>query len=343
MCRFLMMAAAALVGLAVRPAAADDPSAGDAARSSQAEQAFLAGRALLKDKRYAEACPKFQQSEDQDPASGTLLALAYCQELTGLLATSWSSYLAAAQLAEKEGHPDRQAAANERAQALAARVSNLTVRVPAELLELPGFRVLRDGMELERASFGLPQPMDGGSHAFVASAPGRVPWSSTVTLRAEGDQKTLVLPVLDLAAAAPSSAPKPETRLTPAPRDNAEPPSGSIALRNASLVLAAGSVVGLGLGTAFALSAKSEKDESNADGHCDNTGCDGRGIELRNDALSTARVSTWTFVASGALAAASITLYLEALHSRHSDQQHAQGARANLSLAGSRVLLTGSF
>jgi len=227
------------------------------------------------------------------------------------------------------------------ASALAVRVSNLTIRVPPELLELPGFRVLRDGVELERASFGLSLPTDGGSHSFVASAPGRVSWTSTVTLAPEGDQKTLVLPVLDLAQPASTTKPNAAAVVSPVQQAAAQP-APSVALKRVSLAFAAGSVVGLGLGTAFALAAKSDKDASNADGHCDNTGCDPRGIELRNDALSAARVSTWTFIASGALAAASITLYLEAVRGP-SDQQPAARVQANLTLAGSRVLLTGSF
>jgi hypothetical protein len=335
--RFMILAAAALVGIAARHGLADEPEL-----ASQADETFLEGRALLKDKRYAEACPKFQQSQAQDPASGTLLALAYCQELLGQLATSWSSYLAAAQLAEREGHADRQAAATERARALALRVSSVTVSVPPELLELPGFRVTRDGVELERASFAVPIPMDGGSHAFVATAPGRVSFSNTVTLRSEGDQKTLVLPVLDSSVPAPSPAPNESSTITTPPLADSGQGDSSHALKRASLVLAAGSVVGLGLGTAFALSAKSEKDESNSDGHCDDTGCDPRGIELRNDALSTARIATWTFAASGALAAASITLYLVAPRGT-SDKKHAARVKAGVSLAGSRLVLNGSF
>lgn len=335
--KFMILAAAALIGFAARQASADEPEP-----ASQAEETFVLGRALLKDKRYAEACPKFQQSQAEDPASGTLLALAYCQELSGLLATSWSSYLAAAQLAEHEGHADRQAAATERAQALAARVSSVTLSVPAELLELPGFHVSRDGVELERASFGVPMPMDGGSHAFVATAPGRVSWTNTVTLHAEGDQMTLLVPMLDSPEPAPSATPKEHSRAAAPPPTDRGVRDSSVTLKRASLVLAAGSVVGLGLGTAFALSAKSQKDDSNADGHCDSTGCDPRGVELRNDALSSARAATWTFVASGALAASSITLYLEALRSS-SDKTHTSKFQANVSLAGSRIFLSGSF
>src|SRR3954462_13991142 len=112
--RWMIWAAATMLSFAGSTARAEPPSS-----ANPADETFLAGKELLKDKRYAEACAKFQESQTADPASGTLLALAYCQELSGLLASSWASYIAAANLAQREGHPERQAAANERAEALA--------------------------------------------------------------------------------------------------------------------------------------------------------------------------------------------------------------------------------
>jgi hypothetical protein len=280
----------------------------------KAEEAFDAGRALLKDKRYSDACPKFEESQRRDPASGTLLALAYCQELSGLLATSRASYLAAARLAEREGHRDRQTAALERAQALAPRVSKVTVIVPQELLVLPGFHLLRDGIEFERASFGMAVATDGGSHSFEASAPGRVPWTTTVSLFAEGDQKSLILPVLDSVAPRDSTSTSPaapSARRAPLPPDASERRS-KVTLERVSLGLAAASVVGFAVGTGFALRANSKNDVSNSDGHCVADRCDPDGTRFRNEALSAARASTWAFVAGGALAAASITLYIHA-------------------------------
>ena len=274
----------------------------------KADEAFDAGRALLKDKRYSDACPKFAESQRQDPASGTLLALAYCQELSGLLATSRASYLAAARLAEREGHRDRQVAALERAQALASRVSRITVIVPHELLVLPGFHLLRDGIEFERASFSIAVATDGGSHAFEASAPGRVPWTTTVNLFAEGDQKSLVLPVLDSVQPGDSAVGSPRAPLA----KDAPEPSSKLTLERVSLGLAAASIVALGVGTGFALRASSKDDDSNADGHCIANSCDERGTQYRKQSLSAARVSTWSFLAGGALAAASITLYIHA-------------------------------
>ncbi|MEO8900167.1 MAG: hypothetical protein ABI488_01120 [Polyangiaceae bacterium] len=327
-----------LIGLVGQTAMADDTDV-----ASQADETFRAGRELLKDKRYAEASAKFKQSEAQDAASGTLLALAYCQELSGLLATSWASYGAAAELAAREGHSERQTAANERVRALAARVSKLTVVVPAELVALPGLHLTRDGAEVERASFGVPVPLDGGSHVFIATAPGRIAWTGTVTLLPERDEKTLELPNLDALQApvvTPASAPplaKPVTAPSPAPGAN----SADVNMRKVSLALAAGSAVALGLGTAFGLSAKSTNDSSNANGHCDRRGCDPQGVQLRNDSLAAARASTWSFVAGGALAAASISLYLGSNSSLSAAS--VTTVQAHVSLGESRVSVFGSF
>jgi len=324
-----------------------ETSNSNASASASAEQRFHEGHALLKDKRYAEACAKFSHSQRLDPASGTLLALAYCQELSGLLASSWESYQAAAQLAEREGHTDRQNAASERVQVLAARVSKVTVQVPPELLSLAGFRLLRDGVEFERASFGTALPTDGGSHLFYASAPGRVPWTSTVTLLAERDHKVLVLPVLDLErpALVGESPVGPQKKAlpapTPPPTESGEPGS-DVTLKRASLGFAIASVVGLGVGTGFALSARSKNDQSNANGHCDSSGCDAQGVELRNDALAAAKAATWSFVAGGALAACSVTLYLTANSSRAQAKGVAR-VQGNLSLGAPSVSVVGSF
>lgn len=322
---------------APRARAQEPASASPSGQAPEADESFRAGRELLRDKRYAEACAKFELSQRQDPASATLLALAYCQELSGLLASSWSSYQAAAELAAHEGQPDRQTAATERAQALSTRFSKLTVAVSPALLALPELHVLRDGRELERTAFGKPLPVDGGTYAFQATATGRVPWSGTILLLAEQDEKTLVLPMLGLAEPPPAPAP------TRAPKAVLAPEAGhELAYKRVSLGLAAASVVGVAVGTAYALAALSRKDESNADGHCGAEGCDPRGVELRNSALSAARVSTWSFVASGALAACSLTLYIAAGSSGPSSGTSARLVQ-NHSLGAPGLAVSGSF
>ncbi len=159
-----------------------------------AEQLFQEGHALLKEQRYSEACPKFAESQLHDPASGTLLALAYCQELGGSLASSRASYLAAVALAHRENQPEREQAAKEHALALAARISTLTIDVPATLLQLPSLRITQNGVNVALNDLGKPIDVDGGVYAITVTAAGRPTWSERVAVELERDHRTVNVP-----------------------------------------------------------------------------------------------------------------------------------------------------
>jgi hypothetical protein len=198
--RFGFSLATFLVGVALAGrAAANEPDL--------AEQLFREGHALLKEHRYPEACSKFADSQRHDPASGTLLALAYCQELANLLASAQASYVAAAELARVEHQDERQRAATERAQSLAERVSTLTINVPESLWELPTLLVKSNGVELERSVWGRPIPRDGGDIEIDVSASARSPWSSHVQLAPEHDQRVVTVPPLGALSQASLVAP----------------------------------------------------------------------------------------------------------------------------------------
>jgi hypothetical protein len=308
------------------------------ADATKADETFHAGHRLLKDGKFADACPKFEESQRADPASGTLLALAYCQELSGLLASACGNYRAAADLAAKEGQTERQKAATERAEALAKRVSTLTVQVPAELSRQPGLQIRRDGIALERTAHNVAIPLNGGTHAIEVTAPGYERWAGVVTLQNEADHKTLALPTLERQSSAFMTVTGTERAAhSPAPPAASRADANSVrVMRQASLALGIGSAVGVGLGVTFGLAAKSRNDASNRDGHCDATGCDVYGSERRSAALDAAMVSTWSFVAAGALGAGALVLYFSA----ESKSAHL----ATSVVDGSpRVLLRGSF
>jgi hypothetical protein len=279
----------------------------------KADETFHAGHQLLKDGKFADACPKFEESQRADPASGTLLALAYCQELSGLLASACSNYRAAADLAAKDGQTERHKAASERAEALAKRVSTLTVQVPAELSRQPGLQIKRDGMILERTAHDVAIPLNGGTHAIEVTAPDHERWAAVVTLQNEADHKTLVLPILERQRSAFMTVTPPLAQRHAAPPVPSRADVNSVrVMRQASLALGIGSAVGIGLGVTFGIAAKSRNDASNRDGHCDATGCDVYGSERRSAALDAALVSTWSFVAAGALGAGALVLYFSA-------------------------------
>ncbi|RYZ05826.1 MAG: hypothetical protein EOO73_18100 [Myxococcales bacterium] len=315
------------------------PKLAAAQDAAKADATFQAGRELMKDGKLAEACPKFEESQRAEPAAGTLLALAYCQERVGLLASSLSSYLAAADLAAKAGQSERQKVAAERAALLQKRISSLTILVPAELSKQAGLQIKRDGVELDRTAYNVSVPLDGGTHSIEATAPGRERWAGVVTLQAEGDQKTLQLPELERGGAdADVLLLTPARSRTGAPA--LAPPLESAStrhMRQASLGLGLASVVGVGIGVTFGLAAKSRNDASNRDGHCDSTGCDAYGADRRQSALDAAQVATWSFIAAGALGATAIILYFKA------DNASSTQLATSISGGSPRVTLSRSF
>jgi len=274
--------------------------------SNLAETKFQEGRAQLAAGKYAQACQNFAESQRAEPASGTLLALAYCQELSGLVASAWSNYRAAAELAEKEGQAERHAAASERGQAVAQRLSYLTIIVPPALASLDGFRITLDGVDVPKQEYDVPKPVDGGTHRIEASVHGQADWTAKIEIGSERDTKTLTVEVI-APRPAPGAVPPPPASSPASTRGGAPPTRGPGV---ATLALAAASAVGLGLGVGFSVVASSKNHASSRDGHCDANGCDATGTELRNEALTAADVATWSFVAAGLCATGAAVVHL---------------------------------
>jgi hypothetical protein len=303
--------------------------------AAEAEQAFQRGRSELAAGLYPAACKSFDESLRLDRASGTLLALAYCQELSGLLASASKTYRAAAELAQSEGRLDRRDAANDQYRAVSERASVITVIVPPSLASTPGLRIKLDGVELDREAFGKPIPVDGG-HYRIEAAVGGVSWNGTVSVREERDHQTLVVELIPSATSGGSRASAASSQTTPAPppRNPLERDPKRRALKDVSFGLGVASMAGLGVGLVAALVANGKNVASSRDGHCDKSGCDARGLELRDDALHAARVATWSIVASGVLAAGGLALYWK---SRSDLAQTQLGARAYAQGGGSVV------
>jgi hypothetical protein len=322
---------------------------------SPAEDAFREGRVLLQAKRYDEACAKFAHSKALEPAPGTLLALAYCQELAGQLASSWSSYRAAAELARRADHPDREAVAEERARALEERLSTITVVVPPGLAALTGISVLRDGVEVEPATWDRPIPTDGGEYSFEARAPGYTTWRKLFRVAAEREKVVVTVPTLT--PTPPPVEPAPTARERPPSAATTRPPAmdsyerqraraeaerqrrAAERLRGAEIAAFTGAAAGIIIGTIFGVLAKSKNDASNSDGHCDDTGCDATGTELRNEALNAASSATAAFAIGGGLAVCGSVLHIMANHAEAGASAH---GRAPIN-SGLTVSIEGSF
>ena len=320
-----------------------------------AQALFDQGRALMKAKNYAEACPKLAESQRLDPGIGTQFHLADCYENQGKVASAWANFLEVASLAAASNQPDREKAAKARAARLEPRLPKLTIVVPATS-RAPGMQVSRDGVGVGEAQWGSALPVDPGKREISVSAPGRQTYTDTVSVN-EGMAATIKVPALQPApegaapaptppAAPVSSAPAPQPAPLPADRPA---PAEAASSSPGGLVIGLGvvGVVGLGAGTVLGLMAKSKYDDSKE--HCrptDENLCDAEGVELRDDAMSLGTMSTVGFIVGGvALAGAGVLWIASSGDSKEAAQGRTGGLRAGVQMSPSRgaVVLRGSF
>ena len=175
------------LSLAMAPAvyAGDEASSG----KNLAQSLFEEGRRLMDAGRYAEACPRFADSERLEPGGGTVLNLALCYERLGKLALAYTTYNDALSQAIADRRRDREDYARERIAALAPRLPRITVR----MAERPsGFEVRLDGTRVPDSALDTAMPVDPGRHTLDGAAPGRPPWQAVVTL-AESEAKDVTI------------------------------------------------------------------------------------------------------------------------------------------------------
>lgn len=174
-----------------------------------ADSLFQQARELMKEEKWAQACPKLAESQRLDPKLGTLLNLAVCHEREGKIATAHSEFRSLQTLASREGQQKRADFAKERMAALGEKLSHLVIAVASPA----GVTVSLDGKEMTAAAFGVPLALDPGKHEIVAKAAGKKPWTKTVEVPPEKSEIRVEVPELEDEAASPP-APEP---VKPAP------------------------------------------------------------------------------------------------------------------------------
>ncbi len=182
-----------------------------------AEALFQQARDLVKQERYAEACPKLAESQRLDPKLGTLLNLAVCNEKLGKIATAWAEYTSAAAIARREGQREREDFSREQIAALEKKLARVILQVAAPEA---GLSVTLDDQPMAGAVLGTPLPIDPGKHRVSATAPGKKAWSQDIDVPAKKTEVLVSIPALEAAPAAPPPIP-------PAPAPPAIPPAAS--------------------------------------------------------------------------------------------------------------------
>jgi hypothetical protein len=163
----LVLSSALLGSLTAMAQPVRDPAAAD--------ELFEHGKALLQAGDWAGACAKFRVSMDLDPAVGTLLKIARCDEHDQKLALALHDYRAALELNRTK--VDQTDARRAELEAFTrAALGQLEPRVPQLRIVVadppPGLRLTRGDEELPLAALGEDLPVDPGSVEIVASAPG---------------------------------------------------------------------------------------------------------------------------------------------------------------------------
>jgi hypothetical protein len=284
-----------------------------------AEALFEQGRALVAQGKYAEACPRFADSERLDPSSGTLLNLANCYEKLGRTATAWATYREAASAASAASRADYLAIAQRHADALVPKLAKLTATVTQAV---DGMVVRRDGVEMPRSEWGAPIPIDSGSHTVEAEAPGYKTWSTDVDVPKDGAIVTVAVPALE--AAPVQAAPTPASATTAAPptegpglgaAGGTETPPDSLGggQRVTGIVIAAVGIAGLGASAVFAVLAKNTYNDSLGNCQPSNPGlCNGTGVSQRNDARTDGNVASVAFGVGAAALVGGAVVWLTA-------------------------------
>jgi serine/threonine-protein kinase len=286
--------------------------------------------------KYAEACPKLEESQRLDPGVGTLMYLGLCYEQVGKIASSWSAYRSAESAASNARQQERAKIAHERALALEPKLSKLTIRVAPGNAD--GIQVTRDGVALGQASWGAAVAVDPGKHTVTASAPGKKAWSTTVEVSSGSAEIALDVPRLEgvlAATATPVTGSAPASQgATGSHAPYATSTSGgsqtaidqgttSTSARGntqrwVGVGVGAAGVIGIGVGAGFA--AKSSSKSSDAENYriAGTNVYKDPGYDLNQQALDAKKVATWSFIFGGAALAGGAVLYLTAPKARPS-------------------------
>jgi hypothetical protein len=287
-CSFI---AAMVVVTGATDAFATDPVAADAL--------FQAGKQLIADKKFADACTKFDASYKLDPTLGTLLNLADCYEKASRFATSWSTWGKAMEQAQRDKDA-RADYAKERRDALVPKLPRVVINAYGMM---PGIDVFWDGNKVAQGVFGTEMPSDALDHKLVVRRDdGVVLLQKDVHLLEDGKKTNVSIDVVALNREHPRGVLPEEP--SPSAHRNAQSSAGLVigSVGLAALLTAGGLELG-------ALLKRNEADAPNA---CVNNFCTPKGIDAIATARTYADAGQWIGVAGLVVFSVGATLFVAA-------------------------------
>jgi len=156
--------------------------------ASAAAQRIREGQKLMAQKRYPEACAKFEEARNADDKASTLVLLAKCNDKAGHPAAAYTEYQEAGERARGEKNKKLAKSADAGAKRMEKKLGWITITIAATAdpsdVSLDGHHV---------TAFGTAIAVDPGSHTVAVNGPSRSPWSTTITVAA-GDTESTAIP-----------------------------------------------------------------------------------------------------------------------------------------------------
>jgi len=315
----------------------------DARRATEAQALFEQATAEMDAGQFASACKKLEEVTRLVPDGvGGKYALGECYEGLGKLASAWTQYSFAEQVASRLGQTERAEEAKAKADALKPKLATMTVLVPDALQKLGGLVVRRDGVELREPQWGTPMYVDAGRHDLVVTAPGYTTWTKHVEVLADGVALKSTVPenaiVPDPQAMKDSPVRLVPVVVAPPPPDRTwQRPAGIVSTGVGATTLVTSLILG-GL-------ALSNKNASNEPGRCDieTNQCDEAGLALRNRAWLFGNVSTGLFVAGAIVTVGGVLLWSTAPSKTPEKRASHFEPSIRIRISPQTLTMTGSF
>ena len=247
----------------------------------EASRLFQDGRAAFAQADYERASSFFEQSYQLDPALGTLLNLAVCEEKLGKLRSA---------LAHLEQARDSADAADRRRPLVEERIAQLDARIPRLTVQRSpamndNVAISLDQRELAPAEIGATMRIDPGRHILDCTGPRGERCTNVFSLK-EGESAVHVATVTH-ASIAPGGASSPDATHPNPPTPSVPPPDNRRPLAYATGAFGlAGVVVGLVAGGAVL------NQKNIVEAHCDRTGCDRTGYDAAQLGMTLSTIGT---------------------------------------------------
>lgn len=156
----------------VTPALAQD-------READAERLFREGQKLMEERRFGEACPKFEAAYKKDGQLGTLINLAFCHKEQGAVWYAWLEFREAEVKAIELGR-------NDRKEFVRQRLAELDKHLPKVIIDNPQHHpldaVLVEDRKVPEAERGAVFAAEEGRRKFTFRAKGKKPFMMLINV-----------------------------------------------------------------------------------------------------------------------------------------------------------------